>query len=131
MRPTTLVPTIAAACLAAGTAAADTGSAPVYLIASLTVTDMEAYMADYAMPVTPMLLEAGGEILVGALQVDVLEGAYASNWTVVVRFPSETAARAWYESEEYQTLVPMRRDLTEAEASTMLLAPQFVAPPAP
>ena len=120
----------AAALLAASPAiAAEAG--PVYLIASLSVDNLDRYMAEYGMPVVPMLLEAGGEILVGTPEVATLDGDYAANWTVVVRFPSAESAQQWYESEAYQALVPIRHGLTDTEASTLILAPQFVMPPQP
>ncbi|MGF1569191.1 MAG: DUF1330 domain-containing protein [Nodosilinea sp.] len=100
----------------------------VYLMASLAVQDFESYMATYGAPVLPMLLAAGGEILVGAPAVEVLEGDYSSNWTVVVRFPSEQAARGWYDSAEYRALIPVRQSLTDQTVSTLVLAPQFQLP---
>ena len=122
---------LAAAAMAASLAlpaAAQEPETPVYLIASLTVPNLERYMGEYGMPVFPMLLGAGGEILVGAPAVEVLEGQYASNWTVIVRFPSEAAAKGWYASPEYRELIPVRQALTDVSRSTMLLAPQFTFP---
>lgn len=124
--------TLTAAALIVGMSAPSVARAeeakPVYLVASLTVQDFDAYMGTYGAPVLPMLLAAGGEILVGSPAVEVLEGNYGSNWTVVVRFPSEQAAKGWYASPEYRALIPVRQALTDQAASTMVLAPQFVMP---
>lgn len=109
-------------------AAAQETDPPVYLIASLSVPDLEKYMGDYGMPVFPMLLGAGGEVLVGTPAVEVLEGEYSANWTVVVRFPTEAAAKGWYNSPEYRELIPVRQRLTDTSRSALLLAPQFVLP---
>lgn len=109
-------------------AAAETAEEPVYLLATLQVADLETYMADYGIPVTPMLLAAGAEILVATPQVQALEGDHESNWTVVVRFPSQAAAEGWYDSSEYQAMIPVRRALTDTARSTMVLAPQFAIP---
>jgi uncharacterized protein (DUF1330 family) len=101
---------------------------PVYLIASLKVSDFNAYMKDYGQPVMPMLLNAGGKVLVGAPSVEVLEGKYGANWTVVVQFPSEAAAKSWYESAEYKKFIAVRQGLTDQSTSIMLLAPEFKMP---
>ena len=71
---------------------------------------------------------ASGEILVATPEVDVLEGGYIHNWTVVVRFPSEEAARSWYDSPEYQAVIPNRHAESDTETAIMLLAPQFQPP---
>lgn len=102
---------------------------PVYLLATLRIMDLDAYVSDYGLPVLPMLEAAGGEILVGTPEVDVLEGDYRANWTVVVRFPSQAAAQGWYVSQEYQALIPVRQRLTDTAVSTLVLAPQFQGPP--
>ena len=60
--------------------------------------------------------------------MDVLEGDYTSNWTVVIKFPSEAAARAWYDHPDYQSVIPNRLAVTDAAASTMVLAPAFRPP---
>ena len=81
---------------------------PVYLLATLRITDLDAYVSDYGLPVLPMLEAAGGEM--------------------VVRFPSQAAAQGWYVSQEYQALIPVRQRLTDTDVSTLVLAPQFQGP---
>ncbi len=127
----TLKSTLAAAALAASLtlpALAQDAEGPVYLLASLQVSDLDAYLNDYGFPVMPILLGAGGEVLVATRQVAVLEGDYAANWSVVVRFPDQAAADGWYMSPEYQAMIPVRQGLTDPDASTLVIAPQFVMP---
>lgn len=109
-------------------AQAQDADTPVYLLAKLEVESLETYLNDYGFPVTPMLLAAGAEILVATPEVQKLEGSYSSNWTVVVRFPSQEAAEGWYNSIEYQAMIPVRQSLTNTDVSSMVLAPQFVMP---
>ena len=104
--------------------------APAYLLANLALQDVDAYLKDYAFPVVPTLLEVGAEILVATPQVHVLEGDYQTTWTVVIRFPSQEVAEQWYDSDAYRPLIPVRQGLTDQDASTMVLAPQFVMPDA-
>lgn len=116
---------LGASMLFGGTALAE----PVYLVATVTVEDFDAYMADYGSVAIPAIVEAGGEILVAAPETSVLEGEYGHNWTVVVKFPSEEAAMGWYNSETYQAVIPARHAVTDTGSSVMLIADQF-APPA-
>ena len=99
-----------------------------YLIATITVNDFDAYMGNYGSVAIPAIIAAGGEILVGTPEVSVLESEYVHNWTVVVRFPSEEAAYNWYNSPEYQAVIPIRHSLTNTETAVMILAPQFQPP---
>ncbi|MEM1387450.1 MAG: DUF1330 domain-containing protein [Pseudomonadota bacterium] len=108
---------------------AEDADGPVYLLANLQVDNLERYLNEYGFPVTPMLLAADGEILVATPQVQSLEGEYSWNWSVVVRFPSRDAAEGWYNSAEYQAMISVRQSLTNTDASTLVLAPQFVMPP--
>ncbi|ABD53641.1 DUF1330 domain-containing protein [Jannaschia sp. CCS1] len=101
---------------------------PIYLVASLDVTDLTAYFDRYGAPVFPMLAAAGAEVLVGTPSVDVLEGDYGATWTAIVRFPSMAALDAWYASPEYQAIAPERRALTEQATSLLFAAPAFVTP---
>lgn len=116
--------TIAAATLVSGVAMAD----PVYFIATISVTDWDKYMADYASIAIPAIMGAGGEILVGAQEVSVVEGTYDHNWTVVVKFPSGEAANGFYGSDEYQAVIPMRHAATNIDTSVLMVAEQFVPP---
>ncbi|MEX1366410.1 MAG: DUF1330 domain-containing protein [Nannocystaceae bacterium] len=97
----------------------------VYLMASLVVEDFDSFQADYGAAVFPMIAQAGGEVMVATPQIDLLEGEYVQNWTVVVRFPSEDAANGWYDSAEYQAMIPVRQGVTDTEQSHLLFAPEF------
>lgn len=99
---------------------------PAYLIATLDVSDLSAYFANYGGPVFPMLAEAGAEVLVGTPTVKTLEGEYGATWTAIVRFPSMEAFHVWYNSAEYQSIAPARRALSNPETSVLLAAPGFV-----
>lgn len=104
---------------------------PYYMIADVSVTDFDTYMADYGSVAIPAIFAAGGEILVGAPEVTTLEGDYPNNWTVVVKFPSEAAAMSWYNSPDYQAVIPIRHANSDTTQSTIILAPEFVPPSEP
>jgi len=101
---------------------------PVYLVATVSVTDWDKYMSDYASIAIPAIVGAGGEVLVGAQEVSVVEGSYDHNWTVVVKFPSADAANGFYRSPEYQAVIPARHAATNTDTSVLMVAPQFTPP---
>lgn len=101
---------------------------PAYLVATLEISDLNAYFANYGTPVFPMLAEAGAEVLVGTPTVSTLEGDYGATWTAIVRFPSMEALDTWYNSAEYQAIALVRRDLSRPETSVLVAAPGFVPP---
>ena len=94
-----------------------------YMIANYRITNPEAYAA-YPPAVVPTLLAHGAEILVADYESDIVEGQ-ASSVTVVVKFPSKEAARAWYDSGEYQEIIHARLDNSEG---FLLFADEFKMP---
>ncbi|WP_420434765.1 DUF1330 domain-containing protein [Hyphobacterium sp.] len=103
---------------------------PHYLVAAISVSDFDIYMSDYASIAIPTILEAGGEILVASRTGVSLEQAARTNWTVVVRFPSEAAANQWYHSSAYQAVIPVRQSVTDQAATALIFAPHFQPPTA-
>lgn len=97
--------------------------APVYMIVMLDIEDMGTFMQDYAGPLQAIHAKHGVETLVASPSVEVLEGKYSKTVTVVLKFPSETAQRAWYGDRDYQALLKRRFELTNTETSVALLAP--------
>ncbi len=94
-----------------------------YVVANYRITDPAGY-EPYVPLVLPTLLAAGAEILVADYESEAMEGA-AQHVTVVVRFASKSAARAWYNSAEYQSIVHHRTNHTEG---SLMIVDQFVMP---
>ena len=82
-----------------------------YLIANYRITNSDAYEA-YPSAAVPTLLAHGAEVLVADYDSEIVEGQ-ATSVTVVVKFPSKEAARAWYHSGEYQEIIHQRTDNSE------------------
>ena len=80
---------------------------PVYIIAQMQVHDIETYR-EYAAKVPPMVAAFGGKILAASDTAEVLESTQPYPRTVLLEFPNMEAARAWYESDEYQAILPLR-----------------------
>ncbi len=79
-----------------------------YVVANFSITDTEGYAA-YPPLVRPMLAAHGAEVLAVDRESEVIEGEAGHN-TVVIRFPSKEAARAFYDSPEYRDIVHLRTD---------------------
>lgn len=81
---------------------------PAYLIARVTVTDPDAYVA-YSSQTAALAERFGGRFLVKGGAMTRLEGDApgAPDRHVVVEFPDRAAAEAWYASPEYQAILPI------------------------
>jgi uncharacterized protein (DUF1330 family) len=82
-----------------------------YFVANYTITNQAEYM-QYLAAVGPILKAHGAENIVIDRDSEPLEGP-AGQVTVVLRFASKAAAKAWYESAEYQAILHLRTDNTE------------------
>jgi uncharacterized protein (DUF1330 family) len=86
-----------------------------YLIVNIAeITDEETYAA-YRSRVNDGLKAAGGEYLVRGGKVDVIEESWRPNRVVVVGFPSQDAAKRWWNSPEYAQLKQLRQASTVTE----------------
>ena len=82
-----------------------------YFVANYTITNQAEYK-EYIAAVGPILEAHGAENIVIDRDSELLEGS-PGQVTVVLRFASKAAARAWYESPEYQAIIHLRTDNIE------------------
>ena len=87
---------------------------PAYVIVNVRVRDPERYR-DYTAETPASIARFGGRFLVRGGAVDEREGSWSPERVVVLEFPDGEAARAWYESDEYQALLPIRQEAAESE----------------
>ena len=96
----------------------------VYFLAQLGVDDMEAFQRDYVPGTTALLGETGAHVLAVTPAPRTLEGTWESNWTVLLRFDSQTDFEAFYDDPAYRdVLVPIRRRI--ASTNNIVLLPAF------
>ena len=94
---------------------------PVYLVVQLEIKNQKNYLQQYGLPMLAMFEDIGAKVLAVSPAPAVLEGEWAGNWTVVVRFPSMQAAEDWYQSPEYQPLKELRiKELTESGTAVLI-----------
>lgn len=84
----------------------------VYVIAQSRVTDAEK-LGQYAAAAGPSIAAHGGQVIGYADAPEVIEGDVKTPRTVILRYESIEAFRAWYDSPEYQEALPLRLESTE------------------
>ena len=97
-----------------------------YIVAQMHVHDVAKYL-DYASKVGATIGNHGGSIL-AANEADVREGSPPFTRTVIGEFPTLQAGHDWYESAEYQAILPLR---LESTTGTLFFVEGITMPPAP
>jgi len=78
-----------------------------YFIAQYVVHDPKLYR-EYQMAAGPTIQAAGGEVVAFDVAAETMEGTPPGPHTVIVKFASAEAAKAWYRSDAYQAAVGKR-----------------------
>jgi uncharacterized protein (DUF1330 family) len=78
-----------------------------YIIVDVDVKDAKAF-EPYKQPTAASVAQYGGKFIVRSSEYEVLEGSWRPTRLVVIEFPSVEAAKRWYESPEYQKVMPIR-----------------------
>ena len=79
-----------------------------YILANVSVTDAGQY-EEYKRLSTIAMKAHGAEVCVRGGTVEVLEGDWTPNRVVLLKFPSMDAARAFYDTPEYQAAIASRQ----------------------
>ena len=88
-----------------------------YMIVHATVKDLDKYKA-YAEAAGPTLKSFGVEILFKGKVTDILTGEHEYKMSVVMKFPDQLSINEWYDSDEYQAIIP----LGETAANVVFIA---------
>ena len=86
-----------------------------YFIFTEDVHDADA-MGAYAGKAIPTIMQSGGRPIIVDQNVDVVEGKWHGTQTVVLEFDSVEAAKGWYNSEAYQSIIGERHAAGESNA---------------
>ena len=78
-----------------------------YILADVEVTDSEMF-AEYRKMVSATVEQYGGRYVVRGGDVEVMEGDFEPNRTVVIEFDSVERAHEWYDSPEYAPAKQLR-----------------------
>lgn len=92
----------------------------VYMIANLKIEDAETYRK-YEKGFFPILKKHGGSFITYDDEITHLEGSTPVEGRVVMfTFPSEEAARGWFDDADYQELSEFRRAGAPLTSLTMV-----------
>ena len=86
-----------------------------YFIAQYVVNDLKLYR-EYQASGGATVQAHGGEIISFDVAAETIEGKPPGPVTVIVKFASKDAAKAWYESPDYQAVVGKRLAATSGFA---------------
>jgi len=84
------------------------------VIGHITVKD-EGKWADYRSRVPATLVPWHGELLLRGQTAAVLGGSHRHRATVVILFPDLAAVDGWFNSPEYQALIPLRGEAADVD----------------
>ena len=82
-----------------------------YLVGNFKVTNVEGF-TEYRNLVGKTIADHGGEYVVADAKSVPMEGDPA-HLSVVLKFPDMDALKGWYDSPEYQEILPLRLDNSE------------------
>ena len=80
---------------------------PVYVVAQGRIDNREM-LDEYVGKALPTIQSSGGRVLGFDETPDIVEGSVEHPRTVILEFPSRDAFRAWYDSDAYQAILPLR-----------------------
>ena len=83
-----------------------------YLIARIDIDNREEY-SKYEAGFMEIFSQYDGKMLSVDEAPKLIEGQWPVSRTVLIEFPSEDSAMAWYHSEAYQTLAQHRFDSSD------------------
>lgn len=80
-----------------------------YIIAFATVKD-SGKLTEYSAAAGPTIAPAGGTLVARTKVIETLAGDLNADAALILKFDTADAARAWYESPDYQKLIQLRDD---------------------
>jgi len=86
-----------------------------YFIAQYVVKDPALY-GEYQQGAGPTIAASGAELISFDIAAETVEGTPPGPQTVIIKFEDADAAKAWYNSPEYQAVVGKRLAATEGYA---------------
>jgi len=86
-----------------------------YFVVELEITNPTA-MEPYRTAVGATIEQYGGRFLARAGATELIEGGPEPKRIVILEFPDKAAFRRWYDSPEYQKILPNRLENSSARA---------------
>jgi uncharacterized protein (DUF1330 family) len=83
-----------------------------YMIVHATVKDNEKFKK-YSESAGPTLKQFGAEVLFKGKVSEILTGQHSHKISAVMKFPEHQSITNWYNSKEYQELIPLRESAAD------------------
>ena len=80
---------------------------PAYFVAEVELTDPAAY-EPYRAAVPATIAQYGGRYLTRGSATELIEGGPEPKRVVILEFSDSAAVQRWYNSPEYQKILPIR-----------------------
>lgn len=88
-----------------------------FFIANVKVKNPEKF-AQYAKAAGESMQPFGGEVLIKGANGQPLAGSLEYPNAALVQFPDQDKLHAWYHSDTYQSLIPLRNEAAEMHISS-------------
>ena len=80
---------------------------PAYFVAEVEITNLDGFQP-YGAAVGATLEQYGGRYLTRGGPTELIEGGPEPKRIVILEFTDKAAVKRWYESPEYQKILPLR-----------------------
>jgi uncharacterized protein (DUF1330 family) len=96
---------------------------PAYAVAVIRETRFGEEIKEYLRRIDDTLAPFSGKYRIHGGPYQPLEGAWSGD-LVVIEFPSMAQAQAWYDSDAYQAIRPLRTQHTEGDVFLVAAVPE-------
>jgi uncharacterized protein (DUF1330 family) len=97
---------------------------PVYQVVEIDVSNMDAYLKDYAPKAQTAIKAAGGKFLAAGGKTTTIEGEPPKSRVVIQQWDSLEQAQAYRNSAAFKELLPLREKLAKFRSFVVEGAPQ-------
>lgn len=87
---------------------------PAYIVGRVNVTDWDTYR-EYMKRTPKIISQSGGRFIARGADIHTLEGAPETSRMVIIEFPSNEKAKAFYQSDAYRRARQIRANAAEAQ----------------
>jgi uncharacterized protein (DUF1330 family) len=92
---------------------------PVYYIAEIDVTNLDAWQKDYAPRAQAVIKAAGGRVLAAGQNVTSIEGAPPKQRIALIQWESAEQVQSWRNSAAFKEIAPMREKFGTVRSFTV------------
>ncbi len=89
---------------------------PAYMIVTAKITDRDAFISGYGAAAGALVEKMGGKYVLRGPGADLLEGDFGDGASMVIsEWPDKDAAKAFWNSPEYQLVKKLRADIADCQ----------------